>query len=132
MRRTEWRASASHPNERPLAGAARPPDNLVLLVLYPQERRQDTACVGRRGLRAEAALLVGDRHDVARIRARREHHVPGLIRPPEALLRRAGLAADLDRETPEDVDRSAARLVGRGEQAVHDGRAVRVRDADPA
>src|SRR6059058_701430 len=111
MRRMEWRSWAVTLTSAPLEGAARPPHDLVLLVLDPEQRRQDTAGVGRRRLGAKAAGLVRDRHHVLRVGARCEHHIPGLIGTAETLLGCARLAAHLHREALEHVDRGAPRVV---------------------
>src|SRR6185312_11948792 len=110
---------ADHPNDQSSAALVRTPHDLVLQALDAEERSQNTACVGRGGLRPPAAVLVGHRHDVPRVRAGREHDVPRLVRLADAL-GRAGLAADLHREVLEHVVGGALRVVSRAEEAVHD------------
>src|SRR5215213_1879784 len=88
-------------------GLAGLPGTCVLL-LHVQEHGEDLAGLRGGALGAEAAGLVGGDHDVARVRIRRERHVPGLVRPAETLLRGAGLAGDLDREVAEHAVRRAA------------------------
>src|SRR5215210_8818223 len=112
-------------------GVARAFHDLVLLAADVEQGSEDAARGRGGGLGAEAAGLVGNRHNVARIRVWRERDVPRLVGPAHALLRGAGFAGDGDREALEHVGRGAARGARGRAQAGEDRVAVLRLDPHP-